>query len=78
MNVDSSKLLTRTLILGSISATLYLLLYLFSDTILAWSRQGHWYFIAPITIAFVFSLVHGSFTGHFWDLLGIKAKTVKK
>jgi hypothetical protein len=22
----------------------------------------------------VFSLVHGAFTGHFWDLLGLRAK----
>jgi hypothetical protein len=25
-------------------------------------------------IAFVFSYFHGSFTSHFWDTLGIKAK----
>jgi hypothetical protein len=28
----------------------------------------------PVAMAFLFSLVHGAFTGHFWDVLGIKAR----
>lgn len=31
-----------------------------------------WYFLIPILIAFMFSKVHGDFTGHFWDALGFK------
>ena len=78
MAIDQTKAVTNTVILGIISAALYLLLYLFSDQILQWSERGHWYFIVPVGIAFGFSFVHGAFTGHFWDLLGIKAKSVKK
>lgn len=68
----------QTISLGALSATLYYSLYHFNEQILEWSKQGGWYFIVPITIAFIFSGVHGAFTGHFWDLLGVKAKTIKK
>jgi hypothetical protein len=32
------------------------------------------YAFIPLAVALVFSLVHGAFTGHFWDLLGFRAK----
>lgn len=64
-------------LLGLISGSLYFALYWFEEIILDWSKQGGWYFLVPIVIAFTFSLVHGSFTGHFWDLLGVKAKSAK-
>jgi len=63
---------------GITSVVLYFLLYLLEEPILESSKQGHWYFIVPIAIAFVFSIVHGTFTSHFWDLLGVKAKSIKK
>ncbi|MBF0140386.1 MAG: hypothetical protein HQL74_08910 [Magnetococcales bacterium] len=70
--------LAYTLLLGIISATLYLLLYLYSDiltNIATMIRQGHkGYVVIPIGIALIFSFVHGAFTGRFWDLLGLKAK----
>lgn len=74
----SQRVLIQTLVYGTISIALYFCLYLFADTILETSRQGRWYFILPIAIAFVFSFIHGNFTGQFWDLFGIKAKVVKK
>ncbi len=77
VEINTSALI-QTVSLGIISATLYFLLYYFEEPILDWSKQGGWYFIVPLTIAFVFSLVHGAFTGHFWDFLGVKAKSVKK
>jgi hypothetical protein len=53
-------------------------LFLFSETLsdlAAATRQGEkLYALVPIGIAIVFSLVHGAFTGHFWDLLGLRAK----
>lgn len=73
-----SPVLIRTSIYGALSLILYFLLYRYNHTILEYSRQGRWYFFGPILIAFVFSLVHGNFTGQFWDLFGIKAKTTKK
>lgn len=78
MPSETRRLLRRTLLLGSLSAGLYLLLYLFAEPILEGSRQGRWNFLIPVAIAFLFSLVHGAFTGYFWDLLGFKARSVKK
>jgi len=75
---SKSNILIQTLLLGSISILLYVLLYHFEHPILEFSKQGGWYFLIPISIAIVFSIVHGAFTDHFWDLLGIKAKSVKK
>ena len=74
----SSRALVITLILGAASAGLYLLLYLFSDTLpglAAATRNGEkLYALVPLAIAMVFSFVHGAFTGHFWDVLGLRAK----
>jgi hypothetical protein len=78
MPVEKRGALTRTLFFGIISVFLYLLLYAYEDEVLALSRQGGWNFIVPMAIAFVFSIVHGNFTGQFWDLFGIRAKTTKK
>ena len=74
----SSRALVVTLVLGAASAALYLVLYLFSDTLselAAATRAGEKiYALVPLAVAMVFSLVHGAFTGHFWDLLGLRAK----
>ena len=78
MSVERKRAVTRTLIYGVISIVLYTLLYLYNGDILALSKEGRWNFIIPMVIAFVFSLVHGNFTGQFWDMFGIKAKTTKK
>ncbi len=63
---------------GVISAVLYALLYFFSADLVQIAQSTHsghkGLFFLPIVIALVFSLVHGSFTSHFWDVLGIKAK----
>ncbi len=75
--MENQRALTKTVIYGTLSVTLYFLLYLFSEQIIELSRQGGRYFMIPIVIAFIFSVVHGNFTGYFWDLLGIKAKTKK-
>ena len=71
---SAGKPLTRAVFYGLVSLALYFVLYLFEDSILAFTSRGGWYFIAPVTIAFAFSYVHGTFTGHFWDILGIKAR----
>ena len=74
----STRALAYTLVLGTISAGLYFLLYLFSDLLpelAAATRQGEKiYALVPIGIALVFSFIHGAFTGHFWDVLGLRAK----
>lgn len=78
MPVEYRRTLTRTLFYGGASAVLYLLLYLFHEPILTASGRGGWFFLVPIGIAFAFSLVHGKFTGHFWEVFGVRAKTTKK
>ncbi len=78
MPVESKRVLVRTVVYGAISVGLYFLLYLYNETILEFSREGRWYFIIPVGIAFGFSIIHGNFTGQIWDLFGVKAKTTKK
>ena len=70
----AGKQITRAALFGLVSVVLYFLLYLFEDEILAFTSHGGWYFLAPVAIAFLFSFVHGNFTAHFWEVLGIKAK----
>ncbi len=75
----SKAMRTRcAVIFGSLSITLYTLLYFFSQDLIqiAQSTQsGHKsLFFIPIIVALVFSVIHGSFTSHFWDVLGVKAK----
>ena len=65
---------SKVVVLGALTSALYLGLFLFEDAILHASALGRWYFVVPVTIAFIFSLVHGAFTGHFWDALGVQAK----
>jgi hypothetical protein len=64
----------RAVLFGIAALTLYFLLYLFEDSIMAITSHGRWYFLVPVAIAFVFSFVHGNFTSYFWEVLGIKAK----
>ncbi len=70
----TGRQITKALSLGLVTLTLYLALYLLEERILQISSRGRWYFLVPVAIAFVFSLVHGAFTAHFWDMLGVKAK----
>lgn len=66
--------IARMVALGVITGVLYWLLFANEDKILSLSTEGRWAFWIPVTIAFVFSFAHGSFTGEFWDVLGVKAK----
>ena len=78
MSVEHKRAVARTLVYGVISIVLYTLLYLYNEDVLSLSKEGRWNFIVPMVIAFVFSIVHGNFTGQFWDMFGIRAKTTKK
>lgn len=72
--VSVGKQITTTVLYGAASLALYVLLYLFEDALLTTSTLGGWYFLLPVAIAFGFSYAHGTFTAHFWDVLGFKAK----
>jgi multisubunit Na+/H+ antiporter MnhB subunit len=65
---------TKALLLGALSLGLFILLFTNEPLVLDLARQARWMFVVPVGIAFLFSFVHGAFTGAFWDALGIKAK----
>ena len=39
-------------------------------------QKDRWYL--PVLTAFAFSIAHGAFTGYFWDVLGVRARTTPK
>ena len=77
MSKDKSKVMLATLLFGIASAVLYGLLFANSGQLVEWAQRTHhgekMLFLIPIGIAFLFSWVHGNFTGHFWESLGLKA-----
>jgi F0F1-type ATP synthase assembly protein I len=66
------------LVMGLLSVALYTLLLLKQNTINTYFAMGGAYAFLPIATAFIFSFVHGSFTGNFWTVLGIEASKKKK
>jgi len=75
MSTQKRKTKTIKLLLwGLFVVGLYVGLYIGEKPLVHWTAQGGWTFIGPIAIAFLFSFVHGHFTGEFWDWLGIKPK----
>jgi hypothetical protein len=75
---SSQKPFGKALVYGATSTLLYALLYVYEGPILKWTTRGKWYFILPVAIAFVLSFFHGGFTGYFWEVLGVRAKTTEK
>jgi hypothetical protein len=63
---------------GIISAALYTTLLLNQDLVNSNFAKGGLFALLPIITAFVFSYFHGSFTGHFWTVLGVEASKKKK
>lgn len=64
---------------GIVSIGIYFALYAMEGTINATFGKGGYYAFLPIATAFLFSLVHGNFTGNFWSVLGVEAsKTIKE
>lgn len=72
------KPIGKMLVMGIISLALYTLLLSKQDVIISYIGQGGLYSILPIITAFIFSYVHGSFTGDFWTVMGIEAAKKKK
>jgi len=70
----SPRALWKAVAYGMVSILLYAGLYAWEGHILRWTTQGGWYFILPVLTAFLFSFVHGGFTGYFWESLGVQAK----
>ncbi len=60
---------------GVATVALYGLLFGHETEVLAtFTRTDGWYPALPVVTTFLFSLVHGAFTGYFWDALGVKPR----
>ncbi|HET7318925.1 MAG TPA: hypothetical protein VFK23_07325 [Nitrospirota bacterium] len=66
------------IVMGIISIALYATLLAKQDLVNSTFAKGGLYALLPIITAFVFSYFHGSFTGHFWTVLGVEASKKKK
>lgn len=63
--------------MGVISIALYAALLMKQDLIDEYVGRGSVYAFLPIITAFLFSYVHGTFTGNFWTVMGIEAAKKK-
>jgi hypothetical protein len=77
-NSTKKKPVGKMLVMGLISLGLYTLLLTKQDLVNSTFAKGGWFALLPIITAFVFSFIHGSFTGDFWTVLGIEAAKKKK
>jgi F0F1-type ATP synthase assembly protein I len=77
-STTKKKPVGKLIVMGIISIALYTTLLLKQDLVNSTFAQGGMYAFLPIIAAFVFSYFHGSFTGHFWTVLGIEAAKKKK
>ena len=66
------------IILGIISLALYVVLLTQQEFVNSYFTKGGMYAFLPIATAFIFSFVHGNFTGNFWTVLGVEASKKKK
>jgi hypothetical protein len=82
MPAGRSGVVARAVAYGVISVALYVLLFAYADETVELARRTRegerWLFLVPIAIAFVFSIVHGAFTGAFWAAVGLKPANKKK
>ena len=67
----------KTALLGAVSVGMYVLLLTKQDFINGTFAQGGLFAFLPIVTAFLFSFVHGGFTGNFWSSLGVEASKKK-
>lgn len=77
--MSDKRPIVATVLTGCVSLGLYALLFLYSDWFVELARRTregeHMLFVAPLLVAFVFSYVHGAFTGYFWDSIGLRASS---
>jgi len=73
-----SKPVTPLVLTGIVSAGLYVALLTNQDFLNNNFAKGGLYAFLPIITAFIFSYFHGTFTGHFWTMLGVEASKKKK
>ena len=68
----------KTALFGVVSVGLYALLLVKQELINSTIARGGAVAILPIAMAFVFSYVHGNFTGCFWSSCGVEASKKHK
>ena len=68
----------KMIVMGIVSIALYGILLSNQGVINDYVSRGGVYAFLPIAVAFLFSIVHGSFTGKFWTVMGIEAAKKKK
>lgn len=72
------KPIGKMLFLGVLSIALYAALLFKQDIIIEYFGRGGFYALLPIVTALIFSYIHGSFTSHFWTVMGIEAAKKKR
>jgi hypothetical protein len=77
-NSTKKKPVVRMLVMGLISLALYAILLAKQDEVNGMFGKGGWFALLPVATAFVFSFIHGNFTGDFWTVLGVEAARKKK
>lgn len=74
--MDERKPWAGLVVSGAASALCYGLLFTYQKEVMAsFTRTDGWYPALPVVTALVFSLAHGAFTGYFWEVLGVRART---
>lgn len=63
----------KAYIYGAFSLVLYAILFAKADAIMNTFTKGHFFAVLPVAAAFLFSYVHGTFTGSFWTAMGVNA-----
>jgi hypothetical protein len=63
----------KTLGFGLATAALYAAVFTNSASVMSYFTRGGWYAALPIATVFMVSFVHGSFSHHVWELMGIRA-----
>jgi len=68
----------KAIFMGLVVMTLYAFLLTNQSLVNDYFTRGGLYAFLPILAALIFSFFHGSFTGNFWTILGVKAKKKKE
>jgi len=76
-HAPKSKPYIKALFFGLLSIGLYAGLLVNQDLINSTFGKGGMNAALPIATAFVFSFVHGTFTGDFWTCMGVEAARKK-
>lgn len=63
----------KMILLGVLSAGMYVLLFAYGDMATKYFTRGSWYACLPIAAAFVFTFVHSAFASYLLSAVGFEA-----